>query len=123
MSKCKWRKTSRVSSRRATAKSDDEDPLSSEQVEIELEIVQKNMVSVYFDFTAVTTSTTFEVELLRQLHQENKKGLERDSLMDHMWKTVKDIFTCVALSKEILQLEPRDFSQLESWLCLMLVYF
>lgn len=111
MSKCKRRKTSRVSSRRAIANIDDEDPFSSKRVEIDLGTVQKKMGSGYVDFTMVTSSTTLKVELLRQQHQEIIKGLERDCLMDHTWKTIKSIFTCVALIKENLQLEPRDFSK------------
>lgn len=69
------------------------------------------------EFILVPPSTALEVYLLH-LHnsEERRKDVERDRLMDWMWKT---IFTCVALSKEIPQLNLRDFSQFpmlnEAW--------
>ncbi|KAH0719976.1 hypothetical protein KY290_004891 [Solanum tuberosum] len=96
------RRTGRASSSKTTVDSDDDDPLSGARVEEDLAAVRDRMGSAYIDFSLVLPSIALEVEMLRrQLRKERRKGPVRDHLMLRMWKTVKAIFTCVALGKEL----------------------
>ncbi|KAH0722441.1 hypothetical protein KY290_005095 [Solanum tuberosum] len=119
-SRSKMRRTGRASSSKEAGDSDDEDPLSSARVEEDLEAVQKRMGSAYANFTPVPPSTAVEVEMLCcQLCQQRRKVVERDHLIARMWKTIKAIFSCVALSKEIPRLDLKYNTQFpmlnEAW--------
>ncbi|KAH0688775.1 hypothetical protein KY289_016133 [Solanum tuberosum] len=73
--------------------SNDEALLSGALVDEDLAAVQRRLVEM----------------LRRELHQEMRKGLEKDRLMVRIWKTVRTIFTCVAPGQELSRVEKGDF--------------
>ncbi|KAH0685356.1 hypothetical protein KY284_015909 [Solanum tuberosum] len=82
-SRSKRRTTGRASSNKAAMDSNDEALLSGALVDEDLAAVQRRLGSAFADFTPAPPSTALEVEMLRrELHQERRKGLEKDRLME-----------------------------------------
>ncbi|KAH0699044.1 hypothetical protein KY284_013259 [Solanum tuberosum] len=101
-SRSKKMRTGRASSSKAAMDLDDEAQLSGARVEEDLAAVRKRLGSAFTNFTPVPPSTALEVKMLRrELHQDMRKGLERDRLMVRIWKAVRTIFTCVAPDQEL----------------------